>query len=72
MIKNKWDNYVIPSKTACLMHVNPKFYTKCPLGIHNHANTSHQLQMEPNLVTPLRCQHRALNGPVYVDVLRKF
>ncbi len=41
MIKNKWDNYVIPSKTACLMHVNPKFYTKCPLGIHNHANTSH-------------------------------
>jgi hypothetical protein len=62
MIKIRLDNFIIPPKNGHLMPVNPKFYTKCPLDIHDYVNVFHSLQMEPNLITPLRCQHRALKG----------
>jgi len=30
MIKIKLDNYLIPFKIGCLMHVDPNLYIKCP------------------------------------------
>jgi len=41
MIKIRLDNSIIPPKNGHLMHVNPKFYTKCPLDIHDYANMFH-------------------------------
>jgi hypothetical protein len=32
MIKKMLNNYLIPPKNGCLIHIDPKLYIKCPLG----------------------------------------
>jgi len=41
MIKTRLNNYVTLPQNGRLMHIDPKLYTKCPLGIHDHVNMSH-------------------------------